>query len=334
MLAGQMLVWGLLWMCPSLVHAAQTPPDEDDLLQFAPRAEQVDLRLSTQEPLWTTPSLPRVETASPKSPLCLSIAATAHLQSSGKQSFGATLLLDIPLERFGQRLHPFSSVIAQESPPKLKPPPRSKAQAPEPPPTQAAQTETKEGAWPDSTAAKPYMPPRLELTPELVKAVLQAAKKQAGLEDAAARVDAMAGRAKASALLPELRLRVSRLVDEEQALSPTEYDPHRTTASGGTSLWLEARASWRLDRLVFSDDEAAFEKMRWDRAEAGAKLSEKVLELLFAWQRAKVESEREDASEQERTLALLKRVEAELGLDALTGGVFGKKIKKGKEAQP
>ena len=74
--------------------------------------------------------------------------------------------------------------------------------------------------------------------------------------------------------------------DQTQALSPTEYDPGRVTASGGASFWLEARATWRLDRLVFADDEVALERVRDERAAARQKLVDRVLDLLFAWQRA------------------------------------------------
>src|SRR4029079_3279914 len=93
-------------------------------------------------------------------------------------------------------------------------------------------------------AEKPMTLP-VTVTPEMARAAVAAALKRARLEDALSRVDALASPARAASLLPELRFRVSRLVDEGQALSPTEYDPGRITATGGTSLWLEARATWR-----------------------------------------------------------------------------------------
>lgn len=326
LLGGIALVFSFLW--PRFANAEPFSAEEDDLLQFAPRAEQVDVLYFDGLPrAEAMPQMPRGG-----APFWISIAANAKLQSSGKQSFGATLLLDIPLERFGRSSSRF---FGQESVPQLKPLPRAKPQTPPPPspPLPEDRTPAKTESEPrQASEQEPKSAASISIPPELLRASIRSALKHAHLEDAAARVDAMASRARGAALLPELRLRVSRLVDEEQALSPTEYDPHRTTASGGTSLWLEARASWRLDRLVFSDDEPAFEKMRWERAEAREKLTAKVLELLVAWMRAKAGLLKEELSEEERMELELKAMEAEMGLDALTGGMWGKillKVKHG-----
>src|SRR6185295_8786326 len=114
-----------------------------------------------------------------------------------------------------------------------------------------------------------------------------AACKAAKLDEADARLDALASRARTSALLPELRLRATRAIDESESVAPTEYDPLRRTASGGTSTWLEARATFRLDRLVFADDEIAVERLRAARAAERLRLVTKVLDLLDTWQRAR-----------------------------------------------
>ncbi|HSN98705.1 MAG TPA: hypothetical protein VLS89_10490, partial [Candidatus Nanopelagicales bacterium] len=131
-----------------------------------------------------------------------------------------------------------------------------------------------------------------------------------------------ASRARASALLPELRLRVARELQQEQRVAPTDDDPLRTTASGGASFWLEARATWRLDRVVFSDDEVALERLRRERAEAQRRLMDRVLELLFAWQRAGAREADPGLSPEERVEATLAALEAEATLDVLTGGWF------------
>lgn len=311
-------------------HAyAADAESEDDWLPLAPRIEQLDFAMENAK----TPELVRPAGGSP---LTFSIAASASLQSSGKHAFGATFLLQIPLERIRRPKEESPaaqvrwSMIGEDTAPKLKPPPRPKTQTPLPAPAEG--TETVVQASPPVPDGPPPTPgtkveprSRFALPVELVRVTIQKALKHAHLEDVGARVDAMAGRARGAAALPELRLRVSRLVDESQELSPTEYDPHRTTASGGTSLWLEARASWRLDRLVFSDDETVFEKMRWERMEARSKLMEKVLGYLFAWQRAKAELEKEGLEDQERLALELRAAEAEISLDTLTGGWFGGK---------
>jgi hypothetical protein len=164
-------------------------------------------------------------------------------------------------------------------------------------------------------------PPTL-LTPQATRAAVRAALARARLADPEARIDALAGRARAATLLPELRIRVARELEQGQTLSPTEYDPARTTATGGASWWFEARAAWRLDRLVFADEEVALERLRRERADAQRKLVDRVLELLFAWQRARAREADPERKPEERLDATLDAVEAEIALDVLTDGWF------------
>lgn len=164
----------------------------------------------------------------------------------------------------------------------------------------------------------------LLLTPEMAREAVKAALTEATLLEPFLRLDAIAKRARTSALLPELRLRVTRQLDQSQALSPTEYDPARVTASGGTSLWLEARATFRLDRLVFADEEVPLEKHRDERADNRKKLVDRVLTELFAWQRAMVARDDESKEPEERARAAIAVIEAEASLDVLTGGWFSK----------
>src|SRR5206468_2423172 len=135
-------------------------------------------------------------------------------------------------------------------------------------------------------SARVVLPVPIRVTPDAARGAVRAALRRAHLEAPGARIDDLASRARTSALLPELRLRAMRKVDETQNQAPTEYDPERTTASGGSGLWLEARATWRLDRLVFADDEVALERLRSERIEQQAKVARRVLELLYGWQRA------------------------------------------------
>jgi hypothetical protein len=160
------------------------------------------------------------------------------------------------------------------------------------------------------------------ITPSTARDAVAAALRAARLSDPDARLDALASRARSSALLPELRIRATRLVDDAQNLSPTEYDPARTTASGGTSVWLEARATWRLDRLVFADDEVPIERMRQERAEARTHVITRVLELLFAWQRALALEADPGQTPEDHLAASLKVIECAATLDVLTDGWF------------
>jgi hypothetical protein len=162
------------------------------------------------------------------------------------------------------------------------------------------------------------------ITPAVARAAVRAALRSARLAAPDAAMDALASRARASSLLPELRLRALRRADDGQALAPTEYDPTRTTATTGTSVWLEARATWRLDRLVFADDEVAIERLRSERAAAQARLVERVLDLLFGWQRAVAAEADPKRTPEERIEAALRRIESEAALDVCTDGWFSR----------
>ena len=135
-------------------------------------------------------------------------------------------------------------------------------------------------------------------------------------------LDDLATRARASGLLPELRVRLAHVLDEDQKLSPTEYDPERVTASGGTSLWIEGRATFHLDRLVFADDEVAIERLRADRERTERGLVGDVLQTLEKWQRGTAEAADETLPEQTRLRAELDAAAAEAVLDVLTDGWF------------
>lgn len=140
------------------------------------------------------------------------------------------------------------------------------------------------------------------------------------------RLDSLSTRSRTSASLPELRLRVMRVIDEDEALAPTAYDPGRVTASGGTSTWLEARATWRLDRWVFTREEIAVEKMRMTRARARRAIEHDVLEALGRWQRARWVSLDPETPGDERVVAELEAAAAEAALDVMTDGWFGREL--------
>jgi hypothetical protein len=135
-------------------------------------------------------------------------------------------------------------------------------------------------------------------------------------------LDDLASRARYAGLLPELRLRLAHVLDEDQSLAPTEYDPERVTASGGTSLWIEGRATFRLDRLAFADDEVAIEKLRMDRERSVRATTEDVLRALEKWQRAEAAAADEALPEPDRIRAEVDAAAASAVLDVLTDGWF------------
>jgi hypothetical protein len=99
-------------------------------------------------------------------------------------------------------------------------------------------------------------------------------------------------------------------------------DPRATGGTAGGSTWLEARVAWRLDRLLFADEETTVERLRLERQEARLRVATKALEHLARWQRAQVEARLAPPGTLEAADALLRAVDAEGALDVLTGGWF------------
>ena len=163
------------------------------------------------------------------------------------------------------------------------------------------------------------------LTPSLVRATLARTYRAQGADEADGRLESLDARSRWSAALPELRLRAARATDESQRLAPTIEDPYRYTRDGGTDVAFEVRLTWRLSGLVFDASEVSVERIRSDRAQRRAELRREVLKLLFAWQRARIVADDVDSMEEERQEAALTQIEAELTLNALTGGWFNER---------
>lgn len=249
-----------------------------------------------------------------RAPLWIAIDGSMSRDHDARPSFGAMLLLGIPLDRAARAATKGAPASAE-----LKPAARSstKLDGPATPP----EPQKSSGVGSATDPAPPLRIP-IRVTPLVARNAVDAALRKARLVDPDAHVDSLASRARTAATLPELRLRASRTADEGQSLSPTSYDPQRITATGGTSLWLEARATWRLDRLVFADEEVALERARAQRAEQRQKVVERVLTLLFAWQRALALEDDARASPEEHLAASLRVLETEAELDLATGGWF------------
>jgi hypothetical protein len=105
-------------------------------------------------------------------------------------------------------------------------------------------------------------------------------------------------------------------------LTPTSADPYGYTQAGGSDLWAEARLLWRLDRLVFADEEVALARLSGQRIEAELRFATRVLKTLFEWQRARARAADPLLLPEERLLHQLGQMEAEAALDVLTSGWF------------
>jgi hypothetical protein len=151
---------------------------------------------------------------------------------------------------------------------------------------------------------------------------VQAALETAGLGSSSDSLDDLGTRARWSAVLPELRLRVSRLVDESASLSPTEYDAERQTSSGGTSLLLEARGTWQLDRALFGEQEVQIARLRQALDDERRRTGREALALLFEWQRAVLVALDPWVPAEQCQAAWLKVEQLGTELDVVTGGWF------------
>jgi hypothetical protein len=186
---------------------------------------------------------------------------------------------------------------------------------------------------PTPAVPPPPPPPRLALpeetrdpervAPSLARRCVGAALRTAGLGADDARIDALVARSRASALLPETRLRAMRLWDDASHATTLATTSDTTYYDAiGANLVLELRLTWRLDRLLYASDEPTLERVRLERQEARSRVATRTLEVLFAWQRAAVESAGAVAGSRERIEADLRADEAAATLDVLTGGWF------------
>jgi hypothetical protein len=159
--------------------------------------------------------------------------------------------------------------------------------------------------------------------PRLARQCVAAAWRSAGLGSDDARIDALIARSRASALLPETRLRAMRLWDDaSHATTLATTDDTSYYDAIGANLVLELRLTWRLDRLLYAGDEPTLERVRLERQDARTRVAARTLEALFAWQRALVADAGAAPASPEKTEAEIRTAEAEATLDVLTGGWF------------
>lgn len=168
------------------------------------------------------------------------------------------------------------------------------------------------------------------LNSRVARTAVAAAWRAAGLSVDDSHLDGIVSRARWSAILPETRLRAVRF-DDERLYTDASADATKLKDSAGANLGLEARLTWRLDRLLYADDEPAFERMRLERHDARSRIAGRVLEALFHWQRASLElrwaqaaarEAREPMRTRDEVEATLRVMEAEATLDVLTSGWF------------
>jgi hypothetical protein len=227
------------------------------------------------------------------------------MQASARSEQAAWLTLTVPFDRLAA-----PRVVTASAPP---------GATPSPP-----------GFEPLPNAAAPAASPPLLLSFEQLHAISDFLQRAVGVAARVAgaavdrgRLDSLSSRARASALLPELRLRALRNSDQALRWLPSADDPSRITQSDAAGVVLEASATFRLDRLVFAHEELAVERLRQRAAEERLKLEARVAQAVLELVRARQQACGTEPNDPARTGPLLKLQELFELLDALTAGWFG-----------
>lgn len=233
-------------------------------------------------------------------------------RGSARESYAGFLLLELPFERLARPALPpalpsnrFSSWAEDANAPHL----------------------TEDANPPRAAESRPAQPMPSHSHPvpvQSVRRLVRAALANGSDAHADERLGSLASRMRAAAVLPELSLRGARSTNESLRLSPNGTVVNDYTQTGGAGLILEARATWRFDRLVFADDELHVERLRIQRERARERVIELLLKHLFAWQRARsrLSTSADTLSDEEQALAEAELDSARAALDVLTDGAF------------
>jgi hypothetical protein len=284
--------------------ALAEPPADDVLTPLDAREVRRDIRVAAyDEP-------------GDGAPLWLSVAGGVTRTGDGVEGLGM-LSLGGALERTAAPTRAKEALTKPTSAAKRADEPIDGAARPTDAPTPPA-PEVRPRPHPDD--APPPVEPRIDGA--FARGLVRAARARAHERDDDERIDGLAKRARLSGLLPEVRVRVARVTSTTQALSPTEYDPTRVTSSDGAGLWLEGRATFRLDRLVFADDEVALERLRIERDRMDRSLVADVLAELALYQRGAARAADATLPDDDRVTAEIQCLSAAAALDVLTDGWF------------
>lgn len=242
----------------------------------------------------------------------VSIVGFTRQLLSGRDDVGGFLVLGLALDRIATG--PVHSLSDPARTPRMPPlAPSLPAPVPAFPPA----------ASPAVPAVTP--PPKVVdlVPPAFARDCVSAALQASGLGVDDARIDALVSRARASALLPETRMRAMRLWDDaDHTTTVATTDTANFYDAVGANLVLELRLTWRLDRLLYAGDEGTLERVRLERLDARTRLATHTLEVLFTWERATLEARQATAGSPEEASARLRASEAQATLDVMTSGWF------------
>ena len=164
-----------------------------------------------------------------------------------------------------------------------------------------------------------------------VRAVQQAALKYSALSPEIFK--GMRTRSRAQAALPQLTVRVTKDLDQEDRALTRFGETNNTqpqnisaTVTNGDDIQLYAEARWKLNESVFNYQETAVMRENRYSAKERQKLLQTVTQVYFERKRALLKMKPTKPGSEAAQLAQLKIAQIEAELDALTGGWFTSKL--------
>jgi hypothetical protein len=176
---------------------------------------------------------------------------------------------------------------------------------------------------PPSASSSRASPRPLAIDAALARGAVRSAWRVSGIGASDAKIDDLIARSRLSVLLPEMRLRAMQVFQDGEHTTSYINESGTIIDTSGSTTTVEARLTWRLDRLLFAGDEPTLERVRIERQETRSRIGARVLELLFAWQRALLDAAASDTGSRAEADSELRACEAEISLDVMTAGWFG-----------
>jgi hypothetical protein len=200
----------------------------------------------------------------------------------------------------------------------------------------AKQTAAKPGSSP---SAAPATPQKVEHSAQdarsallfLVRTTVEKVKIAPGSRAARIRLDSLIHRSRMSGFVPEVRLRGVYGFDQTTSLEDAAgLYPGESTTRGGHDSLLEARLTFRLDRLILGDSESTLERQRTQLEEDQGKRIAQALSHLLEWKTAAARAADSRLLPEEQAEAAIDEETALAHLYLLTGGWFrGRNTVKG-----
>ena len=180
-------------------------------------------------------------------------------------------------------------------------------------------------APPPAPIAQPPAPPVVAVPlGDLAQEAARVAVRTSGLSANDAEVDALASRARWSALLPEVRLEIK---DSSAGMHDYVSSTGSLTSSYfGASYEVDGTLVFHFERLAYSGQESRLERLRLERIRARARVVQRVIDEVARWSKATGDERQTPDGTDAHADAIARRVSAQMALDVWTGGWFSRRL--------